>query len=96
MVIVVGSILAFLASGLRPRIDENERFEKQQNILYAMGVNQNEGDGDVSFVPTTAVEGAFSKYITKQLVINSNGETSEDNEAYLIDMKNWHCSCQGQ
>jgi len=95
MVIVVGSILAFLASGLRPRIDENERFEKQQNILYAMGVNQNEGDGDVSFVPTTAVEGAFSKYITKQLVINSNGETSEDNEAYLIDMKKQLSSLKG-
>lgn len=87
MVIVVGSILAFLASGLRPRIDENERFEKQQNILYAMGINQNEGDGDVSFIPTNVVEGEFSKYITKQLVIASNGETSEDSEAYLIDMK---------
>ncbi len=87
MVVVVGSILAFLASGLRPRIDENERFEKQQNILYAMGINQNEGDGDVSFIPTTTVEDEFSKYITKQLVISSTGETSEDNEAYLIDMK---------
>jgi len=87
MVIVVGSVLAFLASGLRPRIDENERFEKQQNILYAMGVNQNEGDGDVSFIPTDIVENEFSKYITKQLVVNANGETSEDEEAYLIDMK---------
>ena len=27
MVVVVGSILAYLASGLRPRIDENERFK---------------------------------------------------------------------
>ena len=38
MVVVVGSLLAFVASGLKPKIDENERFEKQQNILYAMGV----------------------------------------------------------
>ena len=45
MVIVVGSLLAFVASGLKPMIDENQRFEKQQNILYAMGVNENEGNG---------------------------------------------------
>ena len=44
MVIVVGSLLAFAASGLKARdIDENKRIEKQLNILYAMGVNDNEG-----------------------------------------------------
>ncbi|MCG8524183.1 MAG: Na(+)-translocating NADH-quinone reductase subunit C [Pseudomonadales bacterium] len=85
MVVVVGSILAFLATGLKPRIDENERFEKQQNILYAMGVNQNEGDGDVAFVPTTDVEGAFSKYITQQLVWDGTEVVQKEN-AYLIDV----------
>lgn len=87
MVIIVGTILAYLAMGLKPRIDENERFEKQQNILYAMGVNQNEGDGDVSFVPTNEVEAQFSDYITEQLLIDSNGNTAEDDQAYLVDMK---------
>lgn len=87
MVIIVGSVLAFLASGLKEKIRENERFEKQQNILYAMGVDQNEGDSGVNFVPTDVVEDEFSKYVTKQLVLNSEGEASEDNEAYLIDMK---------
>lgn len=87
MVIVVGSLLAYLATGLKSRIDENERFEKQQNILYAMGVNRNEGDGDVTFVPTTEVESVFSDYITKQLLVDPSGNTSEDNEAYLVDMK---------
>lgn len=81
MVIVVGSLLAFVASGLKPRIDENERFEKQQNILYAMGVNENEGDGDVSFVPTSDVEGEFSKYITQQLVWNGS-EVMQKEDAY--------------
>ena len=33
MVVVVGSLLAFLASSLKPRINENKRIEKQQNIL---------------------------------------------------------------
>ena len=86
MVMVVGTILAFLASGLRPQIDENERFEKQQNILYAMGVNNNEGAGDVNFIPTTEVEEEFSKYIKEQLVI-VNGEVKPQEEAYLIDLK---------
>lgn len=86
MVVIVGSLLAFLASGLRPRIDENERFEKQQNILYAMGVNQNEGEGSVNFIPTDVVEDEFAKYIKKQLVILGS-EGTEKEEAYLIDMK---------
>ncbi|THV59172.1 Na(+)-translocating NADH-quinone reductase subunit C [Flagellimonas alvinocaridis] len=86
MVVVVGSILAFLATGLKPRIDENERFEKQQNILYAMGVNQNEGDGSVTFIPTNEVEAEFSKYIKKQLVVQGD-KVTEKEEAYLIDLK---------
>ena len=86
MVVIVGSILAFVASGLKPKVDENERFEKQQNILYAMGVNQNEGEGSVNFIPTNKVEQEFSKYIKKQLVI-SGSEAKEQENAYLIDMK---------
>ena len=51
-----------------------------------MGVNGNEGDGDITFVSTDKVAADFSKYITKQLVIE-NGVAKEDNEAYLIDIK---------
>lgn len=86
MVVVVGSVLAFLASGLKDRIQENERFEKQQNILYAMGVNENVDEGSVNFIPTDKVEAEFSKYITEQLVIKGDDITNND-EAYLIDMK---------
>jgi len=86
MVVVVGSILAGFASGLKPRIKANERFEKQQNILYAMGVNNNEGPNDVEFIPTDKVEAEFSKYITKQLVIQGDKEIEND-QAYLIDIK---------
>tara|TARA_R110002074_G_scaffold57077_4_gene140455 strand:- start:11965 stop:12717 length:753 start_codon:yes stop_codon:yes gene_type:complete len=87
MVVVVGSILAFLASALRPNIKENERFEKQQNILYAMGVNENGDDaGSVNFIPTDVVEGEFSSYIKEQLVIQGDKITQND-EAYLIDLK---------
>lgn len=86
MVFVVGSLLAFTASSLRPKIDENKRMEKQQNILYAMGVNGNEGTGDITFVGTDKVADEFSKYIKNQLVIENDVATKDDN-AYLIDIK---------
>lgn len=86
MVIVVGTLLAFLASALRPNIQENERFEKQQNILYAMGVSENEDEGSVNFVPTDKVEGEFKSYIKEQLVIEGE-KVSKDSTAYLIDLK---------
>lgn len=86
MVVVVGTILAYLASALSGKIKENERFEKQQNILYAMGVNENEDEGSVNFVPTDVVEQEFTTYITKQLVIEGD-KITEDDEAYMIDIK---------
>jgi Na+-transporting NADH:ubiquinone oxidoreductase subunit C len=82
----VGSILAGLFMLFRPQIEANERFEKQQNILYAMGINNNQGANDVVFIPTTEVEGEFQKYITRQLVLQGD-EVIEDNEAFLIDIK---------
>lgn len=87
MVVVVGSILAFLASSLMPNIKENERFAKQQNILYAMGVNENGDDaGSVKFIPTDKVGAEFKSYIKEQLVIEG-GKTTQDEDAYLIDLK---------
>jgi len=86
MVLVVGSILAGVAQSLKERITENERFEKQQNILYAMGVHNNEGEGDVEFISTEDVEEVFGMFITKQLVIKGS-DISENDEAYLINIK---------
>ena len=86
MVIAVGSVLAFVASGLSDKIAENERFEKQQNILYAMGVNENEDEGSVNFIPTDRVEAEFQNFITEQWVLEGDQKT-ENAEAYLIDLK---------
>jgi Na+-transporting NADH:ubiquinone oxidoreductase subunit C len=85
MVIVVGALLAFFASALKPAIDENKRIEKQQNILYAMGVNENT-EGSAVFVSKDKVAAEFSKYITKQIVIQGD-KVTEDTKAYLIDVK---------
>lgn len=85
MVFVVGSLLAFLASSLKPSIKENERIEKQQNILYAMGVNEND-ESSANFVSTSVAGKEFQKYIKQQLVIEGN-KISESKDAYLIDIK---------
>jgi len=85
MVLVVGTLLAFLAGSLKPTIDENKRLEKQQNILYVMGINNNE-EGSANFISTDEAPELFKKYITQQLVIE-NGEVKEDDQAYLIDVK---------
>ena len=86
MVIVVGAILAGLASGLKPMVDANKRYEKQQNILYAMGINKNQGTGDVEFISTDIVEAEFKKYIKAQYVIQGDKVTPND-KAFLIDIK---------
>ncbi len=85
MVIVVGTLLAFSDGALKPTINENKRIEKQQNILYAMGINENE-DGAVIFVGKDNIANEFSKYIKKQLVIQGD-KIEEDDKAYLIDIK---------
>ena len=85
MVVVVGSILAFLATSLKPNIDENKRLEKQQNILYAMGINDNDAKS-VVMVSTDRVAADFNKYITSQIVIQGD-KVTEDDKAYMIDLK---------
>lgn len=85
MVLIVGSLLAFTAASLRPQIAENQRIEKQQNILYAMGVNANEGNSAV-FVSTEEAPKLFSENIKKQIIVLDGVETEND-EAYLIDIK---------
>ena len=85
MVLVVGTLLAFLASSLKDKIAENKRIEKQQNILYAMGINEND-ESSVEFVSKNIVGEEFNKYITKQLVI-TGANAVENDKAYLIDLK---------
>jgi Na+-transporting NADH:ubiquinone oxidoreductase subunit C len=85
MVVVVGALLAFTAASLKPNITENKRIEKQQNILYAMGVNENDETSAV-FISATEAPEAFQTFIKKQLVIE-NGVAKEDDQAYLIDIK---------
>lgn len=86
MVIIVGALLAFVATSLRGKIADNKRIEKQQNILYAMGVNENDDNSTVKFIAKKNVQTEFSKYIVKQLVITGTAAV-EDPNAFLIDLK---------
>lgn len=92
MVLVVGSILAFLATSLKPKIDVNKELEKQQNILYALGVNDND-EKSVAFISTDRVADEFNKYIVKQLVIQGE-DVRVDDKAYLIDIKKEQASAK--
>lgn len=86
MVLVVGALLAFTAASLRPSIDKNREIETQQNILYAMGVNEND-ESSAQFVDASKAPDLFSQYIQKQLVITEGTNVKEDSEAFLIDVK---------
>ncbi len=86
MVIVVGSLLAFTASSLKPLITKNKQLEKQQNILYAMGVNDNE-EKSMAFISKDKVQEAFDKYIVKEYVIDGTSAKELKGAYNSIDIK---------
>ena len=85
LVVIVGTLLAAIDSSLKDKIRINKILEKQQNILYAIGINQNEGNS-VNFIAADKAEQEFNKYITKQIYIQGD-QVIEDDKAYLIDVK---------
>lgn len=89
MVIIVGVILAGLFGGLRSQITENQRKEKQQNILFAMGINQSylsdRKEDAINFVPPTEAEKLYKEFIKKEYVLQ-DGKMTESNEAFDIDV----------
>ena len=85
LVVIVGTLLAAIDSSLKDKIRINKILEKQQNILYAIGINENEGNS-VNFIAADKAEQEFDKYITKQIYIQGD-QVIEDDKAYLIDVK---------
>lgn len=76
MVVVVGSLLAFFANATKERRVNNDKVKTQIDILSAMSVEATRSNAtDV-----------FNQYIKKQYVIEGT-EATENNEAYLIDVK---------
>ena len=86
MVIIVGTLLASIDSSLKEKIRTNKILEKQQNILYAIGIDDNEGN-NVNFISTDEAPSEFNKYIVNQIYIQGD-KIVKDEEAYLIEVKN--------
>ena len=75
MVVIVGALLAGISSALSSDISNNKKLEKKQNILYAMGVNHNQGElggGKVEFLSTADAEKEFPNYVKEQYLIKGN------------------------
>lgn len=85
MVIIVGTLLASIDSSLKEKIRTNKILEKQQNILYAIGIDDNEGN-NVNFISIDEAPSEFNKYIVNQIYIQGD-KIVKDEEAYLIEVK---------
>lgn len=76
LVIVVGAALAFTSMALKDRQNENKQADKKGQILEAV---------HISSTRETVIED-FNKYITRQFVVNSNGEEVDGVDAFNIDV----------
>ena len=90
MVVVVGGILAYLSTSLSPAITANEKIEKQQNILYALGINNNKGTSAI-FIGAKEAPDAFKENVTEQIVLTyKDGEIvqTQTRQEFLDDKEN--------
>lgn len=88
MVVIVGALLAGISSALSHQIGENKKLEKKQNILYAMGVNKNEGElggGKVTFLTTAEANAQFPNYVKEQFLIKGNSAEKVEGANDLIN-----------
>ena len=76
MVLVVASSLAFTATSLKDKQNENVRKEKMQNILSTIGIST---DRDKA-------EGLYNQYITQELALIADGSADESVNAFKVEM----------
>lgn len=91
MVVIVGSVLAGLFGTLNSQIKENQKKEKKQNILFAMGINKGtitkNADDAGSFVDAGQADELFKKYIGDNQYIIEGSKATKTNKAFGIDVK---------
>ncbi|GAA4108526.1 Na(+)-translocating NADH-quinone reductase subunit C [Aquimarina addita] len=85
MVLVVGSLLAGTASMLDKDIKANKRTEKQQNILFAMGVTDPEDPNE--FVSAEEAEELFTKYFGEEQYIITGNTATKTTDAFDVEVK---------
>lgn len=81
MVLIVGTVLAFIYMALKPKQDENVANDKRKQILSAVHMTPASDD---------AIEETFNKYIVAGYLLNKDGSIADSaqNVAFDIDMKN--------
>lgn len=79
MVVAVASILAFLATYLKPMQSENMRNEKMQNILSTIGVTG---------ISREEAQGKFDEFIKEQITLKADGSEDDAVSAFTVDLKN--------
>ena len=91
MVVVVGSVLAFLFGSLNSTIKENQKKEKMQNILFAMGVTKatitNNADDSDYPVDANNAEKIFKKYVGENQYIIEGDKATKTPKAFEVDVK---------
>lgn len=73
LVIIVAFLLSFISSSLKERQEANEKIDKKAQILAAINVTE----GDMS--------ANYDKYVTKAMVLNSNGDVVEGKDGFDVD-----------
>ncbi|MCB0481379.1 MAG: NADH:ubiquinone reductase (Na(+)-transporting) subunit C [Flavobacteriales bacterium] len=76
MVVIVGSLLAVAAMGLKPFQKKNVEMEKKQNILSSINVNLSREEANIQ----------FDDFVKQQVVIDVKGEVIEGKSAFDVDV----------
>jgi Na+-transporting NADH:ubiquinone oxidoreductase subunit C len=81
MVLIVGTVLAFIYMALKPKQDDNIANDKRKQILSAVHITP---------ASDNAIEDTFNKYIVAGFLVDNNGEITDstENVAFDVDMKN--------
>ncbi|MBP5498663.1 MAG: NADH:ubiquinone reductase (Na(+)-transporting) subunit C [Muribaculaceae bacterium] len=79
MVLLVGSVLAFVYMALKPKQDENIANDKRAQILSAINIESNEAE----------LKDNFNKYIVADYIVDDKGEIADSaaNSAFNVNMK---------
>lgn len=85
MVVVVGSLLAGISSGLGDKIKTNKKIEKMQNILFAMGVK--DANDPNAFVAEKDAEKLFEEYVGDEQYIIVGPASTKTNKAFKVEVK---------
>jgi Na+-transporting NADH:ubiquinone oxidoreductase subunit C len=75
MVVIVGGLLAFIASSLKPTQQANIKNEKMQNILQAIGLEE------MKELQRSEAGAKFNDFVKRRITINYKGEIVSDKTA---------------